>query len=131
MSSFSSRFISHGTHATLSSQIKATVGKGKFSTRDLPDLAHVYGRKNVKDAENAGQVALNWTAGAASAEETAGLDIIKMNKDAIRAGSECWGGLQSGREGGRERGMAKLTTPFPTFTGNSPRHRPPSTAPPP
>ena len=69
-------------------QIKATVGKGKFSTRDLPDLAHVYGRKNVKDAENAGQVALNWTAGAASEEETAGLDIIKMNKDAIRAGSE-------------------------------------------
>lgn len=77
---------SRGSAYTNRLLVKTSVGKTKRSTMDLPPSDFVYGRKQEKDAENAGQVILNWVCHQPDAEAQPGRDFLRLNKVAAASG---------------------------------------------
>eukprot|EP00948_MAST-09A_sp_MAST-9A-sp1_P002890 g2890.t1 len=94
--SLEARIIQWYTHMTNPSEgsvynrllVQDTVGHSRTSTYNLPPGNFTYGDKNVKDPENAGEVALSWKAGRNSEAASLGSNFVKMNRDAVIQGAK-------------------------------------------
>jgi hypothetical protein len=63
--------------------VRAVIERPKLPTRNLKEGYFIYGQKNIPDAENAGQVMLNWRTGERSKSKEAGVSLLKVNKSAV------------------------------------------------
>jgi len=65
--------------------MKSVTGKAKTSSYDLPGKYHTYGIKNAKNDEPAKDVILTWVPFKSERTDNKKLNIVKMNKAAIKS----------------------------------------------
>ena len=65
--------------------VKTAVGKSKPATHDLPSQGHSYGKKNIADRFNAGNLLSSWNDHTETLVENSMQDYRKVNKLALKS----------------------------------------------